>query len=181
MSDSSRQERVVRLLAQTQERLTRYVVVLVPDWDLAQEVVQRTHVIAWRKSKDFRSETDDGFYRWVKQIAFYEARKQLASRAAGPLPLDPELADLIGTEVDEIEDDLEGRRAALAACIEKLPPREQELLRLRYWGLETIESLAEQLGRSAQALYKALQRIRQRLLDCIALQAAAARRGDAVP
>jgi RNA polymerase sigma-70 factor (ECF subfamily) len=181
MSDQSREERVVRLLAQTQERLTRYVVVLVPDWDLAQEVVQRTHVIAWRKSDEFRTESDDGFYRWVKQIAFYEARKQLASRAARPLPLDPEIADLICREVDEIEDDLEDRRAALAACIEKLSPRERELLRLRYWGLETIESLAEQLGRTAQALYKALQRIRQRLLECVELRAGPADRGGVVP
>lgn len=178
MTDQSQQERVVRLLAQSQERLTRYVVVLVPDWDMAQEVVQRTHVIAWRKAGDFRSEGDDGFYRWVKQIAFFEARKQIASRASGPLPLDPEIADLISHDLEEIDDDLEDRRVALKACIEKLSPQDRELLRLRYWGRETIEDLSQQLGRTAQALYKALQRIRQRLLDCIELRAAAADGGE---
>jgi RNA polymerase sigma-70 factor (ECF subfamily) len=174
-----RQERVVRLLSQTQERLTRYVVVLVPDWDLAQEVVQRTHVIAWRKADDFRSDSDDGFYRWVKQIAFYEARKQVASRATGPLPLDPDVAETISREFDVIDDQLEEQRIALAGCIEKLPSHERELLRLRYWGRESIESLSAQLGRSGQALYKALQRIRQRLLDCIERHAGRPKEGQA--
>lgn len=180
MTDLSHQERVVRLLAQSQERLTRYVVVLIPDWDLAQDVVQRTHVIAWRKADDFRSEGDDGFYRWVKQIAFFEARKQIASRAAAPLPLDPELADLISSDFNEIDEDLEDRRVALTTCIEKLSARDRELLRLRYWGRETVEALSEQLGRTAQAIYKGLQRIRQRLLDCIEHESGSAGGGKAL-
>ena len=54
MSSSDQQERVVRFLASTQERLLRYVFVLLPDWDGAQEVVQNTHVVVWKKAGRLR-------------------------------------------------------------------------------------------------------------------------------
>lgn len=167
MSDTEQQERVIRLLAQTQEQLLRYVHVLLPDWDSAQEVLQNTHVVVWRKSAEFKSDSTEEFYRWAKQIAFYETKKHLSKQASSPHLLDPELAAIISDEFDEIENDLDSRRRALSICIEKLAPKDQELLRLRYWGEFSVESLSARLGRKVQAIYKSLQRIRKALLICI--------------
>jgi RNA polymerase sigma-70 factor (ECF subfamily) len=171
MSDASHQEKVIRLLAQTQERLLRYVLVLLPDWDSAQEVVQNTHVVVWRKSEEFRSNTEEDFYRWIKQIAFYEVKKQLTKQAARPTLLDPALVVLISDEFNEMDEDLDARREALAFCVEKLAPKDQELLRLRYWGEGSVAALSVQLGRSVDSIYKSLQRIRQALLKCIEREA----------
>ncbi len=145
----------------------RYVLVLLPDWNAAQEVVQNTHVVAWRKASDFQSDTEEHFYRWTKQIAFYETKKHLAQKASGPCLLDPSLAELMSDEFSGIEGDLDARREALSTCIEKLPAKDEELLRLRYWGEDSVVALANQLGRTADAIYKSLQRVRQALLRCI--------------
>lgn len=166
-NDGASQERIIRLLAQTQERLQRYVLVLLPDWDAAQEIVQNTHVVIWRKSAEFHSAADEGFYRWAKQIAYYEVKKYLAKQAAQPTLLDPETAALISEEFDALDDSLDERRQQLAACIEKLPPRDREVLKLRYWKEYGVAAVADRMGKTVDAIYKSLQRIRRSLLRCI--------------
>ena len=167
MSDSDRQERVVRYLASTQERLLRYVYVLFPDWDGAQEIVQNTHVVVWKKSAEFESDSEDDFFRWIKRIGYFEVKKYVEQQQKKPAMLGDALLRLIADEMDEMDGELELQREALATCIDKLPPRNQELLRLRYWHADSIADLSNRLGRSVEALYKSLQRIRRSLLECI--------------
>ena len=91
----------------------------------------------------------------------------MESKQRQPTPLDGELMSLIRDELDELDEGLELQREVLAKCIDKLPPRDQELLRLRYWHMESVGALSERLGRTVAALYKSLQRIRRSLLICI--------------
>jgi RNA polymerase sigma-70 factor (ECF subfamily) len=62
---------------------------------------------------------------------------------------------------------LDARRDALAACIEKLATRDRDLLARRYSPGATTQSTSEQVGRSAEAVYKALARIRRALFECV--------------
>lgn len=167
MSDPEKQERVVRYLASTQERLLRYVFVLLSDWDSAQEVLQNTHVVVWKKAQDFQSTSEEDFFRWIKQIAYYEVKKHIDQQQKHPAIHDQEMMELIRDEMDAMDLDLELQREALATCIDKLSPRDQELLRLRYWSFETVSELSKRLKRSADSLYRSLQRIRRSLLICI--------------
>ncbi len=167
MNEAEKQERVVRYLAATQERLLRYVFVLLPDWDGAQEVVQNTHVVVWKKAAEFHSDSEVDFVHWARRIAYFEVKKYLEQRQKQPNVFDNELLELIRSDMDAVDDDLELEREALAVCMEKLPPRDQELLRHRYWHRESIADLSSRLGRTVASLYKSLQRIRHGLLICI--------------
>ena len=62
---------------------------------------------------------------------------------------------------------LDERREALAGCMEKLASRDRELLARRFSEGATTQSTAEAVGRSVDAVYKALSKIRQGLLDCV--------------
>jgi RNA polymerase sigma-70 factor (ECF subfamily) len=62
---------------------------------------------------------------------------------------------------------LDDRREALAGCVEKLPPRDRDLLAHRFADGATTQSTSEQVGRSVEAVYKALSKIRQALSDCV--------------
>jgi RNA polymerase sigma-70 factor (ECF subfamily) len=62
---------------------------------------------------------------------------------------------------------LDERRQALSDCIAKLPPRDRDLLARRFAEGASVQSVAVQVGRSADALYKALAKIRQALFDCV--------------
>ena len=62
---------------------------------------------------------------------------------------------------------LDDRREALAACFEKLPPKDRDLLARRFAAGATTRSTSEQLGRSVEAVYKALARVREALAECV--------------
>ena len=73
------------------------------------------------------------------------------------------LAQDLGSRVTEIDD----RRAALDACLTKLPAPQRQLLELRYGPKSSIEEIAVSLERSAGSIRQALYRIREALLACI--------------
>jgi DNA-directed RNA polymerase specialized sigma24 family protein len=59
-------------------------------------------------------------------------------------------------------------REALLECLERLPPESQLLLQARYDGSSVdAAALAHRFGRTEQAVYSLLYRIRQALRDCV--------------
>jgi RNA polymerase sigma-70 factor (ECF subfamily) len=62
---------------------------------------------------------------------------------------------------------LDERREALARCVEKLSPRNRDLLTLRFADGATTRSTAAQVGRSVDAVYKTLSKIRHTLFECV--------------
>jgi RNA polymerase sigma-70 factor (ECF subfamily) len=59
------------------------------------------------------------------------------------------------------------RHEALAHCLRKLHPRDRELVLTRYEPGSGVEEAAQRSGRTLEAAYKALGRIRKLLLDCV--------------
>ena len=65
-------------------------------------------------------------------------------------------------------DDLfEAQSRWLAECMRKLEESERRLVEQRYASERTLAELAAETGRTPNALYKAIQRIRRVLLDCV--------------
>ena len=63
--------------------------------------------------------------------------------------------------------ELDERREALAECLDKLPPRDRQLMEQRYKPGVTIKSLASAIGRPIEGLYKAMKRIHIALNQCV--------------
>ena len=64
-------------------------------------------------------------------------------------------------------DVLDARLAFLNDCMKKLPTGDRKLLRLRYADGATTKRVADSLGRSVQAIYRALVRVHEALFRCI--------------
>ena len=56
---------------------------------------------------------------------------------------------------------------ALDNCLQKLDEDQRELVRLRYYTGESLRVVAARSGRSPDAIYKKIQRIREALHRCI--------------
>ena len=69
--------------------------------------------------------------------------------------------------ISELRPLLDARREALAACVEKLAPHDRDLLARRFAAGATTKTTSEQVGRSVEAVYKAMAKIRQSLFDCV--------------
>jgi DNA-directed RNA polymerase specialized sigma24 family protein len=62
----------------------------------------------------------------------------------------------------------ESRDQLLRECLKNLPPRSQEVMRMRYGdSFAGVEQIAVYLGRSMAATYGILKRLRTALLQCI--------------
>jgi DNA-directed RNA polymerase specialized sigma24 family protein len=77
------------------------------------------------------------------------------------------LADELAQRREELRPELEIRLRHLEGCIGKLPEDQRSIVEDYYYHRTGIEKVAESSGRTVEATYKALQRIRNALQICM--------------
>jgi RNA polymerase sigma-70 factor, ECF subfamily len=166
LSDRERRDAFARLFAQHDRWLFAYLVSLLGNAAHAEEVFQEVCVVLWREYETFELGTD--FVRWVSVIAHHQVHRfRRQQRRVGP-QLSETTVDLLSHDAVERADLLESRRDALRGCLEKLPDTDRQLVGCCYGDSRTsFKTAAELLGRPVNTVYKALNRIRRALHDCI--------------
>ena len=155
----------LRLYSAHQSRLFAFIFSLLPNWHDSEEVFQEMSVVLWRAFDSYRRGSD--FRAWSFKVAFNQVlafRKRRKRLAAIP---GLEAMEAIACEVDHISSVLDAQLAAMAACVEKLPPRSREIINRCYQPGAKIRQVAADLKRPEGTIYKLLTRIRRRLFDCI--------------
>ncbi|WP_397568388.1 sigma-70 family RNA polymerase sigma factor [Schlesneria sp. T3-172] len=155
----------VQLFTHHQRRLFLYILSQVSNPLDAEEILQETNVVIWSKSAKYQPGTN--FLAWVSQIANFEVMKFRTRKRREKLVFSDEFLQSVAEESLERSEELESRRAALVDCLNRLRPKDRELIQLRYAPGERGKHLAEQIGRPANSVYQSLGRIRRSLLDCI--------------
>jgi RNA polymerase sigma-70 factor (ECF subfamily) len=158
-------EQFVKAFARHEPALRAFVRPLVPTWNDADEVIQQTCVVLWRKFGEFEPGSD--FLAWSCTIARFEVLKYRRRIARDRHVFGEELLALLADEGTAEAALRERERRALAHCIEQLPTNQRDLIKRCYGDMGTIKEVAVALGRSAKSLYKTLHRVRQSLLQCI--------------
>ncbi len=163
-SDDERYEVFVRLLVEHEPRVRSFLRGLLPTWYEVEEVAQEASLVAWRKFDDFEQGT--AFGGWLLTIARFEALKYRRRVARSPLVFVDEVWDLLaeeasGEEVQQI------RRQHLEVCLGKLEPAKRELLLNVHSPGVVMREVAQQSGKSEQAFYKVIQRLRAVVHDCV--------------
>jgi RNA polymerase sigma-70 factor, ECF subfamily len=152
-------------LMRHQRRLFQHIHLLLPRQQDAEDVMQNTLVVLWKKFDQFDPATS--FYHWACQVAYFEAKNYRRRNGRLVTILDDATFEQIATAVDDHVDILESRREAMQRCVDKLRSFDRELIGLRYLPGATVKHIAEQLGRPANSVCKSLARIRQALWTCI--------------
>ena len=172
MSQSSRPadspddvERFVNLLNQHQTRLANYIEAMVADYQAAQDLLQETSLVLWRKREQYKEESS--FWAWACQVAYYEVQHYRRSAARSKLIFGGELVEQIADVAQQRYESHDERAIAVRGCLEKLPPKRREIVRQRYSGNTSVEQIARQEKTTANAVSKLLQRARQDLLQCV--------------
>jgi len=160
-------ERFVRLFVAGEGRLRAFIRTLVPTLDDVDEVVQETALVAWRKFHEF--DLDTSFFAWVATIGRFEVLRRRREYATRQTVFSESLLDLLADEaVNSAEMDmLAAQRRALELCLKKLPDQQRKWLLAAYQPGVKIREVAQKSGKSVQAFYKTLQRLRSILLECI--------------
>jgi RNA polymerase sigma-70 factor, ECF subfamily len=160
-----RNKRLMLLMTQHQRRIFSYIYTLVPDRHNAEDILQETSLVICEKFADFDPGTD--FVAWACQIAYWEVRRARQKFARAKVFFDQDVVDAIAETSGTIAEEVTHRHEALAHCLRKLHPRDRELVLTRYEPGGGVEEAAQRSGRTLEAAYKALGRIRKLLLDCV--------------
>ena len=176
MSDSADsplavQKQLMLLMTQHQRRIFSYIYTLVPSRSDAEDILQETSLVICEKFSDFKIGTD--FAAWACQIAYWEVRRARQKFARAKVVFDQEIVDALAQTASAMIDEVSVRHEALGRCLQRLHPRDRELVLTRYEPGCGVEQAAQRSGRSIEAAYKALGRIRKMLLDCVSNQLAA--------
>ncbi len=157
--------RFVQLFAQHQRSIHAYICSLVPSRVDADDVMQETSLVLWRKWGEFDPNRD--FIRWACGIAFREVLKLRRKFATSRHYFNEELLKQLSDEVVQQSDELKQRQVALVVCLDRLGTKDRELIDRRYQEKMTARRVADELGRPPSTVYKALARIREALFDCV--------------
>lgn len=159
------QEEFVRLLAKTERRLNTYILTLVANYADADEIVQETHVRLWQEREKYQPGTN--FAAWASKVAYYEVLSWRNRTKRRPLVFDDRLVEQLSDELQPFNNAAEARQRALGECLGELSERSRALLQRVYANGEKTKDVAASLQRTADSVYKTIQRLRHSLRVCI--------------
>ena len=167
MNDEQRNAMVTALLVRHRTALYGYIFACVRNHHDAEELLQEVSLAAVGSIDKLRDESS--FLPWAIEIA---RRRVLVHvrRSQRTTILPPELIPVLAEAAHRVAatDCISDRCEALLECLENLPPRSREVIAMRYDGsIRGVDELADKLGRTMQATYGVLKRIRQGLRACV--------------
>lgn len=157
----------VRLWTAHGQRVYAYILTLVPQTADADEIFQDTGVTLWEKFDEFESGTN--FKAWACRVALNKVRNFRQLRRHHMLHLGDAFIDLVDQTATARADVLDLQNKALADCFSRLAAKDQDLIQRRYQQGASVKGVAGAIGRSTDAVYKALARIHNTLLQCVTL------------
>ena len=157
-------EKFLALFVKNQKRIFSFIQALVPHRTDAEDLMQETVMAMWRMFDLFSP--DGNFSAWGIKIArlrilTYRKKNNYCVR------LSNEAFEKVLQQIETINDFSNARLEALENCLGKLSKEDSRLLQMRYYKGITIKKIADQIGRSAQGMYKVFARIHAALQQCV--------------
>ena len=153
----------LELLLKYHKRIYNFILLLVPNYPDADDIMQETVSVMWSRFDEF--EPNSNFAAWGMQIArykIYNFRKQNKRQQFSEESLkmiQQASCGVLDTKVEQND--------ALQRCLVKLPERDRKLITLRYMREMSFKRISEITGRSVNGLYHTVARIHRVLLHCI--------------
>lgn len=164
-SSEERHEEFVTLMTAAHDKLFGYLMSLLGRWHDAQDVLQSSSLLMWRKFGSYQPGSN--FVAWASTICFYEVKNFRRRSDRSQLLFDDDLLETLAAERLVDLEQQAARIAALEQCLKLVKDPERELLRTAYSGHGGIAELAIQQQKAPRTLYNKLTILRQRLGDCV--------------
>ncbi|MGC4118115.1 MAG: RNA polymerase sigma factor [Myxococcales bacterium] len=159
-----------KLYQQHVRAVFRAVRTLVRDEQEAEDVAQEAFVRALTSLEQYRPREGARFVSWVSAIALNVARKRARWWRRAVSDSDEAAKKRVEAVSEPHEDpgealDAARRKQALLAAMAELPPREREVLSLRYGAELSAAEVGEAMGLNEANVRKICERQRQKLLE----------------
>ncbi|HWL09259.1 MAG TPA: sigma-70 family RNA polymerase sigma factor [Planctomicrobium sp.] len=168
MAHPSTSVNLAREWAKSQQNILAYIGSLTYNVREAEELLQETAANVFEHAD--RYDPARPFLPWALGIARNVVMKHRRQVARHQCVIDLEAMERLADIFDDLAPQREQLRDALNECREKLPPRSQQICRLRYESDLNMSEIAKRLGSTAGAIRVLLHRIRDQLRQCIEKQ-----------
>lgn len=163
--DKEQTEQYVGLILQVQPRIYGYILSLIADPVLAQDILQETNMVIWRKSDEYEFGTN--FTAWAYRIALFQVKAARKKMMRDKLVFSEEMINVLASEAESRLEDTQEKMALLRKCMNLLSLKQQGLLEQRYTLGQTAGEIAKELGRPVASIHQTLYRIRLALMECV--------------
>ena len=156
---------VQSLFVQHLPALRGFVLSLISDFSLVDDVVQETFLVITAKAGSFQRGTN--FRAWAWTIARYKVLQTLEKNAPVHDRFAPEVLEALSAH-DTAETWFSDEQLQhLAKCMDGLAPKAREAVELRYQQAHRPPEIASRLGWTVESVHVALSRARIFLRDCV--------------
>jgi RNA polymerase sigma-70 factor, ECF subfamily len=163
---AQRTEDFLELLGAHERSLFTYVFALAPNWQDAEEIMQRVRIRVWQQFDQY--DPAKPFDAWVRAIAYYLVLAYRKERSRQREFFTERVLESISKGYESGAETANVRREALRKCVDKLDTGKRNLLHLYYSSAKGPSSaIARQLSMTPNALRQSMYRIRKLLFDCV--------------
>ena len=161
--DEQMTKEFVHLMSVNQMNIYAYIMSIVGNSSDADDIMQNTSAFMWERYADFQNGTD--FVSWGISVAYYkikEFRKQ-----SNRHQFSNDILEYLHVEHQKGLADINLYIEKLHECLEKLPPSDLRLIKLRYEFGNSVKRISMRVNISVQAIYMRLSKIHGILSRCI--------------
>jgi len=158
---------MVGWIASHQAALHRFILSLLPDRSLADDVLQETNLVLWRKAAEY--DESRPFLAWAFAIARFQVMAARRDASRDRHVFNDQLVELLADE-HPTANDATPLEEALQTCLGRLSEGNRALILARYEPGTSVQDLAKAHSKSPNALSVVLLRIRKLLEECIERQ-----------
>jgi len=153
------------LFARHHVRIYRFVLRLVRDESVAEDLISEVFLDVWRQAGRFEGRSQVS--TWLLAIARFKALSALRRRPDEEL--DDETAEAIEDPSDDPEKALEkkDKSAAIRKCLEKLSAEHREIIDLVYYHEKSVEEVAQIVGIPENTVKTRMFYARKRLAELL--------------
>ena len=163
--NSDQAEQFALLWVGAQSTVGAFIRSLIPDFQQAEDVLQRVAVTLVRKFEQYDPQRP--FAAWAIGVAKYEVLYFRRERATDRHVFDDEIVDQIASSYQRFAVEVDPFREALERCLKHLDGRSKEAIELRYAAGLNSTAVADKMRLSPGAARMLLCRARQALRQCI--------------
>lgn len=155
----------MQLLIESQSSLYAFIYSLLRRGEDAADVLQEANLAILAKADEY--DPSRSFMSWACRFAHFQVLAYRLRAKRDRLWCDDALIGSLAAELEKHSVDSDFRLRALAKCVKKLNPEQQQVLAKVYEKGESYAEIASAQGKNTTTVNVMVYRIRRRLYDCI--------------
>lgn len=154
----------LKLLRLHEKKIYGCILSLVPNRVVAEDIMQETTVIMWRKFPDYQKGSN--FSAWGVTIGRFLVMDYFRKESRSIIRFSSEAMKNI-SESTGVFDSHDERVEALRECLKKMPSEVRKILKLRYQHGKSIKAIANEIQKPIHGMYKQVSKMHFLLQRCI--------------